>query len=50
MRNFLLKFKHSNGSTVWFTVYASRAYLHSIAKEIEKRTSFTFLNDSTELG
>lgn len=50
--NYLLKFIHSNGSAVWFTVYAvpDQDSLREMAKAIEKRTSYTFVqNDITLL-
>ncbi len=49
MSNYLLKFQHSNGSNVWFTVYCDNLSMWDCAKEIEKRTSFKFLNDYTNL-
>ena len=48
--NYLLKFKHSNGSNVWFTVYCSNMELWLIANDIEIRTAFKFTGDYTELG
>ena len=50
MRNFLLKFEHTNGSNVWFTIHTNACYVLEIARKIEKRTSFKYLNDCTELG
>lgn len=49
MNNYLLKFKHSNGSNVWFTVFCHSSDLQSLAKRIEGRTSFLFLYDFTLL-
>ena len=50
MSNYLLKFEHSNGSNVWFTVYCDILYIWVCAAAIEKRTSFKFLDDYTDLG
>ena len=50
MSNYLLKFKHSNGSNTWFTVYCDSYNIYNMAREIECRTSFKFLDDYTNLG
>jgi len=50
MSNYLLKFQHSNGSNVWFTVYTDIESIWTLIRSIEKRTSFTFLNDYTDIG
>ena len=50
MTNYLLKFEHSNGSNVWFTVYCDRESIFECVRAIEKRTSFKFLNDYTDMG
>lgn len=49
MNNYLLKFEHSNGSNVWFTVYCDREDLYDKINAITKRTSFKFMNDITIL-
>lgn len=50
MSNYLLKFKHSNGSNVWFTVYCDITLLWFVAENIEERTSFKFLDDYVDIG
>lgn len=50
MTNYLLKFKHQNGTNVWFTIYCDRDSVFPIIRNIEKRTSYSFANDCTDLG
>lgn len=50
--NYLLKFVHSNGSNVWFTVYTQHPNEDTVlrmAENIAKRTSFKFTGDITLL-
>ena len=49
--NYLLKFKHQNGSAVWLTVYCVDIHeeLARITQNIERRTSFKFTGDVTVL-
>lgn len=49
MNNYLLKFIHSNGSNVWFTIYCDSDFLFEKISSIEKRTSFKFASDVTIL-
>jgi hypothetical protein len=52
MFNYLLKFIHSNGSAVWFTIatqHPNQDDVFSAARAIEKRTSYKFTNDVTLL-
>lgn len=50
MSNYMLKFKHSNGSNVWFTVYCGVQDIWCVASKIQERTSYKFLDDYTDLG
>lgn len=50
--NYLLKFIHSNGSAVWFTVsvvHPNQDDAYAMGKAIEKRTSYKFVPDDITL-